>query len=269
MTNDINTAGTPGDGLRWRARLVDAGRADDRAALAGLLDVADLMAAERLLATDGQQVWVAQPEGGPLAGLAVAALCVRRHIGHPVPQAWFRLGWAVHASAELGLYRRQRTLLLGHDLTGADELSGFALAPALPGESAGPAWAALLAAVLPGLNADPGPERPPCIALLPGVRDGGGRSPVWQGLGRHFHGQDLDAARRQHGPDWVQHVAPLLPRQVLYASLLPQPAQDALGQAAPEVQPLRQALQAAGFEWRGHVGLADGGPVLERWPRPA
>lgn len=211
----------------------------------------------------GDRTWVAraQPGGPPLATLRL-----RRGIGQPVPQAWFRLGWAVHAAAELQLYLRQRTLLLGNDLTGAHELTGFAAAADLGGDRAADAWAALLDSALEGLGDDGGGEPRPCIAQLPGLRDAVGRSPVWQGLGRHFHAQDLEAARRQHGPDWERHVAMMLPRHPVYVSLLPAAAQAALGQAAPAAEPLRQALLQAGFGWREHVGIVDGGPVLERWP---
>ena len=105
-----------GKAAHWRVRPASA---DDLPALRGL-DGADL--APPALA---DTVWVAEPAAGAdssapgAAGPALATLRLRHQIGQPVPRAWFRLGWAVHASAELGLYRRQRTLLLGHDLTGA------------------------------------------------------------------------------------------------------------------------------------------------------
>lgn len=210
-----------------------------------------------------ERVWVARARPG---GTALATLRLQRSSPGALPQAWFRLGWAVHAAAELQLYRRQRTILLGHDLTGADELTGFAAAADLPAEAAAAAWAALVRAAVDERAHEPGTEGPTCIAQLPGLRDAAGQSPVWQGLGRHFHAQDLDAARRQHGPGWERHVAPLLPRHLVYVSLLPAPAEAALGRAAPAAEPLRQALLQAGFGWREHVGIVDGGPVLERWP---
>lgn len=216
-------------------------------------------------------VWVALPRGRQ-DGPPLASLRLRRRIGHPVPQAWFRLGWAVHASAELGLYRRQRTLMLGHDLCGADELGGWALAPELAPADAGAAWAALVGAALAAQHApcepalaDTGPcgseAQRPCIATLPGWRDGAGASPVWQGLGRHFVPPAVQAAT-----DPVAELAPLMPRQLLYAALLPEAAQAALGRCALQAEPLREVLLAAGFGWREHVGIVDGAPVLERWP---
>ncbi len=211
----------------------------------------------------GERIWVVRSQP---AGVALATLRLRRCGECPVPQAWFRLGWAMHSAAELQLNRRQRTLLLGHDLTGADELTGFAASSDLTADEAVAAWGALVAAATGAQEQAPAPEPRPCIAQLPGQRDAAGRSPVWQGLGRHFHAQDLDDARRQHGRDWERHVAPLLPRHQVYASLLPAPTQLALGQPAAAAEPLRQALLSAGFGWREHIGIVDGGPVLERWP---
>jgi arginine/ornithine N-succinyltransferase beta subunit len=52
----------------------------------------------------------------------------------------------------------------------------------------------------------------------------------------------------------------------LYAALLPQAVQEALGQCAPAAEALRRALLDEGFQWREHVDIIDGGPVLERWP---
>lgn len=220
----------------------------------------------------GEAAWVALPRGQE-PGRPLAGLRLRRHIGHPVPQAWFRLGWAVHASAELGLYRRQRTLMLGHDLCGADELGGWALAPELAPADAGAAWAALVAQALaacvpprggsvPAANEARGADVPHlCIATLPGWRDAASASPVWQGLGRHFAPHAADASA-----DQAAELAPLMPRQLLYAALLPEPAQEALGRCAASAEPLREVLLAAGFGWREHVGIVDGAPVLERWP---
>lgn len=207
--------------------------------------------------------WAARAQPG---GAVLATLRLRRGSQGTDLQAWFRLGWALHAADELQLFRRQRTLLLGHDLTGADLLSGFASAPGLGTDQARAVWGALLQEAMATLDPARDGQARPCIAQLPGLRDAVGLSPVWQGLGQHFHAQDLDAARRQHGPGWERHVATLLPRHLVYASLLPAAAQAALGQAAPQAEALRQALVQAGFGWRGHVGLADGGPVLERWP---
>lgn len=217
--------------------------------------------------------WLAAPAAAdaPLAGLRL-----RRAIGRPAPRAWYRLGWAVHASRELQMYRRQRTLLLSHDLTGTDELCAFGLAPALAPADAAAAWAALLDSVLTWLAQQPPvPEAPdwarergmapPCIVELPGLREADGRAPFWQGLGRHFLGLDEAAALKRHGPRWARQLSALLPRHLLYPAMLPADARAALGQVAQAALPLQAALRERGFEWREHVGVIDGGAVLERW----
>jgi arginine N-succinyltransferase len=242
----------------WHARPATAADADALAALR------DLHGAPLPPLAESETAWVASAEAG---APPVATLRLRRHIGRPVPRGWFRLGWAVHASAELGLYRRQRTLLLGHDLTGADELCGFGCATTLPAAEAGPAWAVLVQAAMQARQAAPaGTASAPCIAELPGLSDAEGSAPVWQALGQHFHGQDLATLRRQLGSEGLHHLAALMPRHLVYASLLPAAAQAAFGQVHAAALPLQAALLQTGFGAREHITVTDGGPVLECWP---
>lgn len=178
-------------------------------------------------------------------------------IGLEQPRHWYHVGRVVHAAPELQLFRPQRTLLLGNDLTGASELVGLAEPPAR-GEDPSSSWSALLQACAQR----PSGER--LIVELPGVRDAEGRSPFWQGLGHAFCPLTPEAAAALHGAAWQGHVAALLPRQLIYTSFLSDAAQDAIGRCAAAALPLQRALQQAGFAWHGHVSIADGGPVLER-----
>ncbi len=208
------------------------------------------------------QVWVASDADQPDRPLA--SLRLQRGIGLSRPRAWYRLGWAVHAAAELRLFQRQRTLLLGNDLTGADELTGFAIAPGLPDPDAQALWTALAQAALQALATTPGDRAAPCIAELPGMLDAQGQSPFWLGLGRHFYARDLAAARQAHGLRFDSDVAALLPRQPMYASFLPPAAQAAMGECSGAAQPLQAALHSLGFRCRDHIAVTDGGPVVER-----
>lgn len=177
-------------------------------------------------------------------------------IGLEQPRHWYHVGRVVHSAAELQLFRPQRTLLLGNDLTGANELVGLG---------------ALGETELTPLLASATRGRPPgerLIVELPGVRDAAGESPFWQGLGHHFCPLTPDAAAGRHGAAWQGHVAALLPRQLVYASFLPQAAQDAIGACGAGHRALLAALQRAGFAWHGHIGIGDGGPVLE-WVAPS
>ena len=60
------------------------------------------------------------------AVLAMVRLCPA--IGLTLPHASYHVGCTVHAAPELGLFHRQRTLLLGHDHTGASALADIAWA---------------------------------------------------------------------------------------------------------------------------------------------
>jgi arginine N-succinyltransferase len=188
---------------------------------------------------------------------------LRAAIGTDAPRWWYHVGCAVHAAPELRLMHRQRTLLLGNDLTGAAELDAFELGN-VGTAAARAACAALVGAARATLRAAPEVWGRTLIVELPGVRDAHGRSPFWQGLGRHFHSGDPDAESARLGAEtWCRHVAALLPRQLLYTSFLPAEAQAAIGAVHAPAQPLREALEAAGLRFAGHVRIDDGGAVME------
>lgn len=233
--------------------------ATDTPALAALLAPAAALAkapATALALADGDRRLVAALPDGRL--LATLRLCPP--LGLQTPRHWYRVGCAVHASAELRLFLRQATLLLGNDLTGAHELADLAMAP-----GADDALLALVQAALVAADTDPphpdGHGR--VIAELPGLRDASGRSPFWQGLGRHFCALDPADALARHGPAWLADVAALLPRQLLYTAFLPADAQAAIGAVHPDAQAVHAVLLAAGLRWQHQVCIDDGGPVLE------
>lgn len=185
-------------------------------------------------------------------------------IGMALPRVSYHVGVVVHAARELGLFQPQRTLLLGHDHTGSSELADLAFAPGLGDGDRAAAFGALLAAALARIEAEPGSYARRLVIELPGLRDDDGRSPFWEGLGRHFYPGDPAAAAARHGPEWRCHVAELLPRQVVHTSFLPQAAQHALGAVHPSWRMLLPLLKAAGFADSEHVNVEDGGPIFAR-----
>jgi arginine/ornithine succinyltransferase subunit-like protein len=183
---------------------------------------------------------------------------LRASIGTETPRWWYHLGLAVHAAPELNLMHRQRTLILGNDLTGAAELDAIELT----GDPV-TACAALVQQAKTLLHAEPGIWGCSLVVELPGARDADGVSPFWQSLGRHFHGGNTQAeAARLGGEAWRNYIAALLPRQRLYASFLSDDAQAAIGCARADLQPLRSALEMAGLRFAHQVRIDDGGPVL-------
>jgi arginine N-succinyltransferase len=208
-------------------------------------------------------ITVVLEEGGQLRaesdGRAVGSARLRERIGLDRPRWWYHVGCAVHAAAELNLFHRQPTLLLGNDLTGAAELCDIEVT-----DNNASVLDALIAHARVLVQAEPQLWGTRLIAELPGVRDAAGRSPFWQGLGRHFHSGDAQAEAAAFGAEaWRAHVAALLPRQLIYTSFLARDAQDAIGAADASAQAQRAALERAGLRFVGHVRIDDGGPVVE------
>ena len=194
----------------------------------------------------------------------LGSLRLRQAVGMALPRVWYHVGCTVHAASELNLFHRQRTLMLGHDHTGASELADIAWARddvSLSDQAATLHLLVQTALLFLGSSRSRYAER--LIAELPGPRDGSGQSPFWQGLGRHFFSGDPQAAAHAHGAAWRTHVSALLPRQPVYTSFLPASAQAAIAQVHPDALLLRDVLEQAGLRYSHHVNVEDAGPVLE------
>lgn len=197
------------------------------------------------------------PDG---AGFAVvegddvlASLRLAHDIGLEQPRAWYHIGCVVHAARPLQLFQRQRTLQLGNDLTGANELSDIRWQQGLEGAVQVELLTLLIGEALRRVV----PAGQPLIVELPGLRDAEGRWPFWHGLGRHFYAGEVEAGSAH----WRSSVASLLPRQPVYACFLPEAAQAAIGAVDPAARPLAEALAALGFAPDSHVDIVHGGPV--------
>jgi arginine N-succinyltransferase len=210
-------------------------------------------------ADDGDEQWIVAAQGS----LPVGGLRLRRAIGLDLPRPWFHVGCVVHAAPELGLHHRLHTLQLGNDLTGATELADIVCDRErldLPARAV--VLHALVQEALRRIHAARGRFASHVIVEVPGVRDGTGASPFWNGLGRHFYdGDPIDAARR-FGPAWRCHVAALLPRQLIYTSFLDEAARRAIARASEQARDVMDVLSACGLRYGHHVTIDDGGPVF-------
>jgi arginine N-succinyltransferase len=240
--------------------------AADLPALATLLSRPGLPAPLPRLPSAPQDVLLVaeQAAEGDTGARLLACARLRGAIGLDLPRYSYHVGCAVHAARDLNLFHRQRTLLLGNDHTGASELADLACAPdgvALADQAAALRLTVQTALLL--LARARAQYAPQLIAEMPGLRDGAGQSPFWQGLGRHFYAGDPALAAARLGDAWRSHVAALLPRHAVYTSFLPDSAQAAIAQVQPEARLQREVLEAAGLHYGHHVSIDDGGPVLE------
>ena len=200
----------------------------------------------------------------PASGQLLASVRLRPNIGLSLPRFWYHVGCTVHAAAELQLFHRQRTLLLGNDHTGSSELSELVWqARDLPLAEQAAALQRVVRAALQIAQRQRDTVGSQLIAELPGPRDAAGQSPFWQGLGRHFYSGDPLDAEARHGADWPSHVAALLPRHPVLTAFLPDAAQAAIAQVAPRARLLRELLEDCGLRYSHHVRIHDGGPVLQ------
>jgi arginine N-succinyltransferase len=99
------------------------------------------------------------------------------------------------------------------------------------------------------------------IAEMRGKVNDQGHSPFWEAVGRKF--MDIDFAQA----DYMQmknkrFIEELLPEQPILVDLLPQDAQDVVGEVHPHTEPAKHILEQEGFSFGGLVGIFEPGPVL-------
>jgi arginine N-succinyltransferase len=102
---------------------------------------------------------------------------------------------------------------------------------------------------------------PKVIAELRGIVDDTGRSPFWEGLGRHFFDTDYPNADYLSVVD-KRFIADLMPRHPIYIPLLPREAQDVVGKVHPQSVPAAEILRDEGFRGTGMVDIFDAGPIV-------
>ena len=177
-------------------------------------------------------------------------------------EAWYsyRVGLAVHASQELGVFTQTQTLFLSNDHTGQSELCSLFLGPDYRRDHNGKL---LSKSRLLFLAQHRGRFSKKIIAELRGVSDENGHSPFWESLGRRFFSMEFSQADYLTGIGKKSFVAELMPKHPLYTSFLSPEAQAAIGQTHPHTMPARRMLESEGFRYEGYVDIFDAGPTVE------
>ncbi|MEP7181881.1 MAG: arginine N-succinyltransferase, partial [Betaproteobacteria bacterium] len=170
------------------------------------------------------------------------------------------VGTLVHASRALDVYTAAPTLFLANDHTGHTELCSLFLDQGFRHARNGPLLAKsrlLFIAEFVDRFA------PKVIAELRGKLDAEGKSPFWEGLGRHFFAMEYSTADYLTGIGQKSFVAELMPRHPVYVNLLPEAARAAIGEVHADTRPARALLEQEGFRYEGYVDIFDAGPTLE------
>lgn len=186
---------------------------------------------------------------------AVEAVC-----GLEEPFYSYRLGLTVHASQKFQVYSRVPTLYLTNDYTGSSVLCSLYLRPEFRRGGAG---RLLSKSRLLFMACFPQRFAAKVIAEMRGVSDESGRSPFWEGLGRHFFSVDYAEAERIVGLGNKGFIAELMPPHPVYSILLPREAREVMGQVHAQTAPARYLLEQEGFRYQNYIDIFDGGPSLE------
>jgi arginine N-succinyltransferase len=231
-----------------RERL-DARIARSLASFAGTADRAD--ACYMFVLTDGAD------DG---AGKVVGICAIEAAVGLREPWYNFHVGTLVHASRQLGVYTAVPTLFLANDHTGNTELCSLFLDEAFRRGTNG----VLLSKCRLMFIAEFADRfSPKVIAELRGRFDDEGRSPFWEGLGRHFFAMEFSTADYLTGIGQKSFIAELMPKHPVYVNLLASDARDAIGAVHRDTAPARVMLEQEGFRYEGYVDIFDAGPTVE------
>jgi arginine N-succinyltransferase len=172
----------------------------------------------------------------------------------------YHVGLTVHASRVLKVYNKIPTLYLSNDLTGTSVLCSLYLRPDF---RTGGAGKLLSKCRLMFMANHPQRFAEKVIAEMRGVSDEKGRSPFWEGLGRHFFSIEYSDAEHIVGMGNKSFIAELMPPHPIYAVLLPSEARAVIGKVHKDTAPALHLLEQEGFRYQGHIDIFDGGPTVE------
>lgn len=179
--------------------------------------------------------------------------------GFSEPFYSFRNETFVHASRQLQIHNRIHVLSLCHDLTGNSQLTSFYIQPELESTQ----WAELNSrGRLLFIASHPERFADAMVDEVVGYSDEDGNAPFWDAVGRNFLGISYAEAERLCGLNSRTMLAELMPSYPIYVPLLPDSAQEAIGQVHPRAQALFDILTREGFESEHYVDIFDGGPTL-------
>ncbi|MFV3305766.1 arginine/ornithine succinyltransferase subunit alpha [Pseudomonas sp. NY15181] len=194
-----------------------------------------------------------------VSGRLVGCSAIVASAGFSEPFYSFRNETFVHASRELKIHNKIHVLSLCHDLTGNSLLTSFYVERDLvntPIAELNSRGRLLFMASHPERFAEA------VVVEIVGYSDDQGQSPFWNAIGRNFFDLDYSAAEKLSGLKSRTFLAELMPHYPIYVPLLPDEAQESMGQVHPRAQITFDILMRDGFESDNYIDIFDGGPTL-------
>ena len=203
----------------------------------------------------------APEDGNRVRSERVVGICgIEAAVGLREPWYNYHVGTLVHASRALDVYTVAPTLFLANDHTGHSELCSLFLDHTF---RQGKNGVLLAKSRLLFIAEFADRFSPKIIAELRGLLDADGKSPFWEGLGRHFFAMEYSTADYLTGIGQKSFIAELMPKHPVYVNLLPEAARDAIGSVHTDTAPARAMLEQEGFRYEGYVDIFDAGPTFE------
>ncbi|WP_431482425.1 arginine/ornithine succinyltransferase subunit alpha [Pseudomonas solani] len=192
-------------------------------------------------------------------GRLVGCSAIVASAGFSEPFYSFRNETFVHASRELKIHNKIHVLSLCHDLTGNSLLTSFYVQRELVGTSSAELNSR---ARLMFMASHPERFADAVVVEIVGYSDDEGESPFWNAVGRNFFDLNYIEAERLSGLKSRTFLAELMPNYPIYVPLLPDEAQESMGQVHPRAQITFDILMREGFETDNYIDIFDGGPTL-------
>lgn len=193
-------------------------------------------------------------------GDIVGTTGIEAAVGLETPLYHFQQNTVMHHSVELSVLNQLKTLTLCNDYTGASEICTLFLR-----QSYRQGYTGRFLSKVRFLFMAEHPQRfsDIVIAEMRGAADDNGQPPFWCWLQKLFLTIDFPTADHLIGVGKKAFIAELMPRHPIYVGLLPEEAQQVIGQVHQQTKPALKMLQQEGFVHRGYVDLFDAGPTIE------
>ncbi len=169
----------------------------------------------------------------------------------------YRIETRVKRSEVLGIEKEVHTLHLNADHNGPTEICSIYLDEAYRQKKLGK-----LLSFSRFLFMATFPKRfdPMVLAEMRGVNEDGD-SPFWEALGRHFFTIDFPRADLLSMTN-KKFIDELMPKEPIYVDLLPEHAQEVMGQVHENTVPAFKMLLKIGFKHENLIDIFEGGPII-------